>query len=380
MSKDYHSLIDEFKARVQKDLIFETNSDNPDLIDLPYPYVTPGKNKNNAIYYWDTFFINFALLKMKLVELARHNVDNLLALLRKFGYVPASNLRSETGYSALPMLPWMVRDIYRATGDKEWLRRHLNDVVKEFNYWTTKPHTTPTGLFRFVAGENGNGSAQDNTFAESGWANSVRFDDPRNYNPVDLNAILYRNAKIIFDLQVEAEGSGDQRLLAKSDQIKKISEMFWDEASRFYYDNNFVEKKLSAAKSLAGYMPLFVEMAPEERAHDLQKGLRDFAAPGGLFPTVNGKGSSAWERPHLPSPYLYFVIKGLCEYDFMEDAADIGTNWLDMVVEQYQKTGELWEWYNVEERSINSPNGVPNSPIMGWTMGTYVALLDSLGV
>ena len=381
MSQNYHSLIDEFKCRLQKDLIFEATSENDDLVELPYPYVTPGKEKHNAMYYWDTFFINTALLKMNLVDQARHNVENLLVLYRKYGYIPFSNQKSKISHSSIPMLPWIVRDIYRATGDKEWLRRYIDDVTAEYNFWTSSPHTTPAGLYRYFAEKTSEWTPEKATVAESGWTGSSRFDDARNYNPIDLNAILYRNAKIIYDLQIEASGSGDKKLLDKSEQIQKLSDTFWNKSELFYFDNNYMDKKLSNIKCLAGFMPLFVEMVPENRAADIQQKLAEFVAPGGLYTLLNGTtNSSAWDQPHTTAPYMYFVVKGLCDYDFMEDAADIGSNWLDMVMEQYEKTGELWEWYNVEGRSIKSPNGLPNSPIMGWTMGTYIALLDSLGL
>ena len=64
----------------------------------------------------------------------------------------------------------------------------------------------------------------------------------------------------------------------------------------------------------------------------------------------------------------------------MEDAADIGTNWLTMVHDIYEQTGELWEWYNVKDKNTISQQGLPNSPILGWTAGTYIALLDTLGL
>ena len=380
MSQNYHSLVDEFKNRIKNDFIVESTKENKDLIDLPYPYVTPGKEKHGALFYWDTYFINYGLIKTNMVNEAKQNVENLLVLLKKYGFIPASNHVSMLNHSSLPLLPWMVRDIYRATGDKEWLRRHIKDVVKEFSFWTTKPHTTPSGLYRYIAGENAEWPPEKAAAAESGWIGSSRFDDARNFNPVDLNAILYRNAKIIYDLQIEAEGSGDEKLLEKSNQIKKIFSMLWDDSENFYFDNDYVSKTLGSVKTLAGFTPLFVEMVNENIAKKLYQKVSEFVAPGGLYLTKTNNGAkSIWEYPLLTAPYIYFVVKGLCDNEYMEDAADIGTNWLDMVIDIYEKTGELWEWYNVEEKS-NKFDGVKNTPVMGWTMGTFVALLDSLGL
>lgn len=378
MSQKFQTLVPELKERIQNELIREQTEDTEQLIGVPYPFVTPGKQKHDALYYWDTYFINLGLIRLKLVDLARHNAENLIVLQRKFGYVPLSNLHATSQMSSLPLLPWIIRDVYRATGDKDWLSRMLPDVVQEFNYWTSKPHTTPVGLYRFVDDAKPEGEQPHKPC----WIRSVRFDEIDQYNPVDLNALLYRNALLIYDLQLEADGQGDKSLLQKSEHIKKMFNVFWDGDQQFYFDNNYVEKQTSGIKSLAGYMPLFVKMAEQVTAEKLQQHIKDFMAPGGI--TVTDKAydqvNSAWSYPLSCAPYIYFVVKGLSDYEFMEDAADIGKNWLQMVYDVYKQTGDMWEWYNVEDKSNRSPKGVENTPILGWTAGTYIALLDTLGL
>ncbi|MBN1561953.1 hypothetical protein JW998_17000 [candidate division KSB1 bacterium] len=375
----FHSLLPALKERFENELVREIPSDTDRLIGVPNSYITPGKEKQDALYYWDTYFINLGLIRLKLIDLARYNAENLIFLQRKLGYVPSSNLQS-SGRAVLPLLPWIVRDVYRATGDKDWLSRMLPDVVDEYHYWTMKPHTTPVGLYRFTDDQN-NGSSANPGDVESCWLRSIRFKNFENYNPVDLNALLYRNAILIHDLQIEADGKGDNSLLQKSEHIKKMFPIFWNENKRFYFDNNFADKKLCEIKTLAGYMPLFVEMIDQKEADTLQTHLADFVAPGGI--TITDKDyelNDGQSYPLLCAPFLYFVIKGLSDYEFMEDAADIGTNWLTMVYDLYEKTGEMWEWYNVKDKSIESPKGVRNGPILGWTAGTYIALLDTLGL
>ena len=320
MAEKFQSLLPILKERFEKECVREINKDTDELINVPYPYVTPGSTKQDALYYWDTFFINMGLIRLKLVDLARHNAENLIFLQRQLGYVPASNLKANSADSTLPLLPWIVRDVYRATGDKEWLSRMLPDVVNEFHYWTTQPHTSSVGLYRFPDIDK-----NDPLHAgapESCWVPSIRFDDTRNYNPVDLNALLYRNAILIYDLQIEAEGKGDKSLLEKSDHIQKRFSIFWNDALKFYFDNNFADKKQSTIKTLAGYMPMFVELIDEKQAGSLQSHLSDFIAPGGI--TLTDKDYSAngsnWSDPLLCAPMLYFVIKGLSDYEYMEDA------------------------------------------------------------
>ena len=383
MSENYQSLIPEIEKRFKQDFWQENNSDTNELLGLPYPYTVSGKDSRQALFYWDTFFINQALLHFKMIDEARHNVENLIYLFRKFDFIPTSNHKILPNYVQPPLLPWMIRDVYRATGDKEWLRRVLSDAIKEFNIWTTKPHTSPTGLYRYSQKDIPANTEQDTGATQQySLICSQRFKNVETINPVDLNAILYRNARLLYDLQIEIDGHGDDILLQKSDHIKKIMDMFWDEKKRFYFDNDLENKKLLKVKTLSGLMPLFVEMIDKSRAKILTEQLKNFVGPGGLSYTDKDYSSTipGLKYPIITAPCIYFIIKGLCDYEFMEDAADIGTNWLDMVFQIHKKTGEMWEWYNIKDKSIKTADGFPNTPVWGWTAGTFIALIDALGL
>ena len=129
-------------------------------------------------------------------------------------------------------------------------------------------------------------------------------------------------------------------------------------------------------------MPLFVEMLEGNDAALVQKHIKDFIAPGGVTMTDKDYGKDEIDStyPLVTAPYIYFLVKGLIDHDFMEDAADIGENWLAVVQSNYKKTGEMWEWYNVTNKSTSSSKKTENLPILGSTAGAYIALLDALGL
>ncbi|HPG40269.1 MAG TPA: trehalase family glycosidase [bacterium] len=383
MTENYQSLLSEIQSRLRGEYYRENNTDTGDLYGLPYSYVISGLNNRQAFFYWDTFFINQALLHLKMVDEARHHVENLIYMFRKFGYIPTSNQKNAPLYTYPPLLPWIIRDVYRATGDKEWLRRVLPDALKEFNNWTTKPHTSPTGLYRYALAQRPAGTAaQTDTPCNSGLLCSTRFLNCQDVNPVDLNAILYRNARMLYDLQIECYGHGEETLLNKSEQIKKFLEMCWDEKTGFYYDNDFVNKKLVNVKALSGFMPLFVEMVDKSRAKKMLEHIKSFVGPGGIAFTDKDYGAElpGLAYPLTTGPCIYFIIKGMCDYEFMEDAADIGSNWLNMVLTVYRDTGELWEWYNIKDKTVKTDKNLNNTPVWGWTAGTIIALIDALGL
>lgn len=384
MTENYQLFLSDIQKKFKGEYYRENITDTGELYGVPYPYVISGQNNRQAFFYWDIFFINHALLRFKMVDEARHHVENLVYLFRKFGYIPASNQKIVPHYMHPPLLPWIIRDVYRATGDKEWLRRILPDALKEFNNWTTKPHTSPTGLFRYAHKQPASASvsANDNNSFVTSLLCSMRFQNYQDVNPVDLNAILYRNARMLHDLQIECYGHGEDVLLNKSEQIKKFLEICWDEKTGFYYDNDFTNKKLIKIKALSGFMPLFVEMVDKARAKKMLEHLKSFVGPGGLAFTDKDYGDElpGLGYPLTTGPCIYFIIKGMCDYEFMEDAADIGSNWLEMVMNLYQETGELWEWYNIRDKTVKTDKNITNTPVWGWTAGTIVALIDALGL
>jgi alpha,alpha-trehalase len=144
-----------------------------------------------------------------------------------------------------PFLTQMILEVYRRTGDARWLERTLPAVEKYYGYWTREPRLTPqTGLSRYYGGASSpalevvhgerdkEGRSHydrvrehyrthevteydvdryydrradkltelfyigDHAMRESGFDPSARFGpfsvDIINYNPVDLNCLLYR--------------------------------------------------------------------------------------------------------------------------------------------------------------------------------------------
>ena len=102
------------------------------------------------MYYWDTYFINRGLIaygshpqregestaneKMALTQ-ALNNVNNLIYLVNKLGYVPNANRYSMTNRSQPPLLGAMINDIFSITKDTAWLRQALIALEKEHQWW-----------------------------------------------------------------------------------------------------------------------------------------------------------------------------------------------------------------------------------------------------
>jgi len=75
------------------------------VLPLPKPFNVPCIDGNfQFVCYWDTHFINLGLLAHGEIEMAQNNVDNLLWLVREYGYIPNSTAMSDTNRSQPPYL------------------------------------------------------------------------------------------------------------------------------------------------------------------------------------------------------------------------------------------------------------------------------------
>ena len=101
----------------------ECHKDTLGSIALPKPYSVPSLNGcfQQDMFYWDTYFTNIGLLLDSDFEQAQNNVDNILYLINKFGFMPNGSNVIFLNRSQPPFASMMVRDIYEISGDKAWL-------------------------------------------------------------------------------------------------------------------------------------------------------------------------------------------------------------------------------------------------------------------
>ena len=103
------SVIDFIRENIKKTVRKNTKGDET-LIGLPFPYTVPSVSEAfQEMYYWDTYFTNVGLIKSGEVNLAKNNVDNLLYMADKYGFVPNGNRTWYLNRSQPPFLSLMVR-------------------------------------------------------------------------------------------------------------------------------------------------------------------------------------------------------------------------------------------------------------------------------
>ena len=116
---------------------------------LPYPFSVPCiVNGFQNLFYWDTYFTNVGLLLDGNIEQAKNNIDNILAMIDRFGYMPNATNEGMLNRSQPPYASMMVREVYELTHDKIWLSYACKILEKEYKFWMTE-RITSNGLNRY---------------------------------------------------------------------------------------------------------------------------------------------------------------------------------------------------------------------------------------
>jgi len=410
----------------------------PGLLYLPHPYVVPG-GRFNEMYGWDSYFILLGLLQDGQVKLAKNMTDNLIFEVTHYGKVLNANRSYYLSRSQPPFLTAMVLEVFHRTSDTSWLKSTLPALEDYYDYWTRQPHlTSQTGLSRYDGGtdtpapEVTQGELDssgrndyvrviqyyrthavpeydltkfydraserltplfyraDRAMRESGFDPSGRFGPFSaailDYNPVDLNSLLYRMAMDISTIytvlhQSQAAELWEMRARNRADVVNRL---MWDEARSLYFDYDFQHKRRSGYGFLTTFYPLWVGIATPQQAARVAAQVSLFERAGGLATSTQVTGDQ-WDAPFGWAPLQLIAIRGLRRYGFHEAADRISTKFLSMVARDFAQHGTIKEKYDVvtarSDLSASLQFGYGTNEIgFGWTNAAFLVLYDELSL
>lgn len=374
------------------------------ILPLPYPFTTPCITGHFvAFFYWDTYFTNLGLLAQGRIDLARGNCDNMIYLIDRLGFIPNSTFPGDDTRSQPPYFSMMVRDLFEKTGDKAWLSGAVSALRKEYQFWMEK-RITPTELNRHF--HHAPNDYLLNFFstalvdrlgfdpnlpeptrltiaanylgeAETGWDFTPRFSGRcGDFNPVDLNSNLYLYEKNFAWFAGEL-GDGDAAAWeAKAARRRSlIQEHLWDEKRGLYFDFDYQSAAHSPIPSLAAFHPLWTGLATPEQARRMRDQLSLFEFPYGISVCASTRHEKTfqWDYPNGWPPLFWTTISGLHRYGFKDDAARLASKFLELNARHFEKTGQLWEKFDVVTGDI-AGGEYTAQPMLGWTAGTFLAL------
>jgi alpha,alpha-trehalase len=271
-----------------------------------------------------------------------------------------------------PYLSMMVFDIYRVNKDKVWLQSAVKTIEKEYAFWM-KERMTPCGLNRYSS------SASDE---EKRWmANLIR----GRFNNSDLLKGL--TDKQILTLgshyTAEAESGWDftprfakakyWRLIA-SKRKKLINKYFYDKNRKGFFDYDYVHNTHSDVVSAAIFSLMYAKVVNHQKANVVVGSLKLLETPFGLRSCEEKKYDRLyqWGDVNGWAPLHFIAVVGLKNYKYNQESNRIRDKYIHLINENFRKTGNLWEKYNMLDGTVNTTNEYKMPAFLGWTAGVYI--------
>ena len=401
------------------------SEDDGTLIGLPHPYTIPTrKGAFQEFYYWDTYFATLGLVHSDRRDLAEYNALNLLSQVKRYGYVPNGNRTYYLNRSQPPYLVAMVGLVDHHREDDALRRSAYPLLVREYEFWSQHrssliglahygSHATSDELKKFFetvkyrlgladerAEDHESTAYQAMAECESGWDFNSRFDRRcAEFCAIDLNTNLWLYESLLS--QWAPNEADEAKWQLRADLRKKLIEDYcWSPELGIFVDYDFRNQVLGTVESAASFQPLWAGMASPDQAESIVRNLLPrLEHPYGISPTAPNErsGRFQWDHPNAWACLQHIVYRGLERYGYHDAARRIAEKYIECVTRTFEKTGDLWEKYNVLDGShhateeagylINpdtiaantSDIGVCSSPpsMMGWTAGIF---LDALSV
>lgn len=394
------------------------------LLPLPHSYIVPG-GRFREIYYWDSYFTILGLREDCKNELIENIIKNGAHLIDTYGFIPNGNRTYYLTRSQPPVFAMMVELLAEINGEQA-LVEYLPTIEAEYRYWMSGAAASKfesgskkanKHVVRMRDGEILNRywdesiSPREESFiedlalgrtitksasfyrnvracAESGWDFSSRWlkdtEDRTSIRtidivPIDLNILMLRMEEILSRAyRIKGRPKTSQKYDALAQERRDaIQKYMWHEEEGWFFDYVHSEEQQSAKKTIAAAFALFAGVATAEQAGRIANSMREhFLRAGGIGTTLEHSGEQ-WDIPNGWAPMQYVAVIGLDRYGETELAEEIATRWCKLNISLYEKTGILFEKYDIENTDALAGGGEYQvQKGFGWTNGVLLALMN----
>lgn len=318
----------------------------------------------NGFWAWDTWKHSFALAPI-IPEVAKEGILSMFDYVDSEGMVPDCIYfwKSENNFrnTKPPLTSWAVWEIFKHTGDTNFLEELYPKLKKYHYWWYTFRDNDKTGLCEY-------GSTDGTLVAaawESGMDNAVRFDNTTmlnnnnggwsmNQESVDLNAYLYEEKIFLSNIAEKINQTGDvSQYLTEAETLKqKIQNSFFNSSTGFFHDKKVGSSQFISAKGPEGWTPLFTGCASQEQAEKVKDVMMknttfNTYAP---FPTcskdASGFDATAYWRGPIWLDQACFGVMALERYDFKDEAKTLRDKLLNTLEHVKNSDQPVRENYN----------------------------------
>lgn len=405
----------------------ETRGDS--LLPLQYPYIVPG-GRFHEIYYWDSYFTSLGLMQTGRQAMVESMIYNFIDLQDRIGCIPNGNRSYYASRSQPPVLALMT-ELILANNESdepkrsEFMQRAMHGLEQEYafwmqgsdslnadnlqckrvvrmpdaevlnRYWDSSTAPRPESLkedlhaaSKLTAEHRGEFYRNIRAACESGWDFSTRWLDETGLLtsiqttqlvPIDLNCLLYGLESVLSRYYLElGQLKKHHEFTHKAQQRKNaIIKYLWNPELGYFFDFDLKLNQQSKVESLAGAVPLFVELIDETMAARIALRIEaQFLASGGLVTTTN-RSHQQWDAPNGWAPLHWFAVKGLLNYQHNRLALTVIERWLKTVEQHFIQHKNLMEKYNVvaiDELAEGGEYEVQHG--FGWTNGVTLAFFE----
>lgn len=408
------------------------NEDHYSIIYVPNPVIVPG-GRFREFYYWDSYWIIKGLLLSEMYTTVKGMLTNFVSIVDRIGLIPNGGRIYYTMRSQPPMLIPMVDEYLKVTKDYKWLEDNLYLLEKEFDFWMTnrtvdieldgatytlaryyeessgprpesyKEDYLTSQSFR-TAEEKDNYYAELKTAAESGWDFSSRWfilDGTNKGNltnlktryiiPVDLNAIIYRNAELLAQYNEQMGNKTKAAMYRKrAEEWKKaVTAVLWHDEVGAWLDYDILNDIKRDYFYPTNILPLWTKCYDTEKKGEYVSKVLKYLEKSqimlnlGGIPTTLEHSGEQWDYPNAWPPLQYFVIMSL---NNTEDpwaqrlAYEISERWVRSNYKAFNETHSMFEKYDATVSGGHGGGGEYEVQLgFGWSNGLVMDLLDKYG-
>ncbi len=381
---------------------------------LKHPFVDPGSIYDGNLWDWDSFWAVYSLLnlveqeenasaeeaeqKNKVLKHARGNILNFFDFQLSDGYIPMMVEKSDLPEPYLimkhkegivlnmmkPFLCLQICIISGYSGDYTWMEKYVGQLELYFSCYDKYYFNERCGLYV--------------------WADDVMIgmdNDPATFGrPRFSTANMFLNSFMVRELKSMASIMSNLNLTDRAAHyeqkaqglINSIQKECWDKRDKFFYSvdvdiktrqYDWFHKGLGVfwntlpikIRTWTGFIPLWAGFATAEQAELIVKnhildeetfnslsGIRSLSKDEKMYDLSATNNPSNWLGP-IWIIVSYVVFRGLMNYGYKSEAAELYEKTVKLLGEDLEKTGTLHEYYEPE-----TGKPVMNGGFLNWNM------------
>lgn len=280
--------------------------------------------------------------------------------------------------TSAPFFSWINWEVYKVSKDKQFLVESYAAGSKYLQWLIRNRDTNHDGTFEW-----GPYGIIENV---RDWYNAVFQVSADRYLDVDKEDISDELECLDLTLMVIKEERSLAQMassLGKPEEAREwqkkaentaklVNERMWDDSTGFYYSVNkkdysfkFMTRDLRR-QEIIGFLALWAEVAPKDRAEKLVKILTDTTRFWRKYGVPTLSGQDPWYSPYVdycckwngPVWLLwdYMVYDGLKNYGYNEVAKQLAAKMMLCVTTQLSKNHNFWESFSPDNEVLNCPS------------------------